>query len=304
MRLKKVRSEYAPWLTGNLKKAMHHRDYLRKMAVKHNSPNFNYAYKRQRNKVNKNIKESKSAYYKDNITNIKGNPREMWRYINQLTGKRSKTTNIPNIDYNGSSIENKEDIVNLFNKYFSEIGKTLPEKIEISDLNYINFLKQTDGINLKKLEEVLSELKNLKGSKSSSSGRDNISPKFLKDSCHIIAPILTIVFNQSLKTGIFPNDWALARVSPIFKLGIKTEIGNYRPISVLSAVSKVFEKIICNQITGYFDRKNLFTKYQSGFRKGYSTMTSLLSVTNEWLCNIDEGLINGVLIIPRYKKGF
>ena len=67
----------------------------------------------------------------------------------------------------------------------------------------------------------------------------------------------------------------------------------------------MFEKIICNQITGYFDRKNLFTKYQSGFREGYSTMNSLLSVhvTNEWLCNIDEGLINGVLFLD-IKKAF
>jgi hypothetical protein len=236
-RLRKVRSEYAPWLTENLKKSMYHRDYLRKMAVKHNSPYFNEAYKRQRNKVNKNIKESKSGYYKNNITNNKSNPREMWRYINQLTGKISKTTNIPNIDYNGSSIENKEEIGNLFNKYFSEIGKTLSEKIEISDLNYTNFLKQTEcKFEFKSItvEEVLSELKNLKGNKSS--GPDNISPKFLKDSCYIIAPILTIIFNQSLKTGIFPDDWALARVSPIFKSGIKTELGNYRPISVLSAV--------------------------------------------------------------------
>ena len=63
----------------------------------------------------------------------------------------------------------------------------------------------------------------------------------------------------------------------------------------------MFEKIIRNQITGYFDCKNLFTKYQSGFRKGYSTMTSLLSVTNEWLCNIDEGLINGVLFLDIKK---
>ena len=80
-----------------------------------------------------------------------------------------------------------------------------------------------------------------------------MSPKFLKDSCHIIAPILTIIFNQSLKTGIFPVDWALARVSPIFKSGVKSEIGNYRPISVLSTVSKIFEKVICNQITNYFE---------------------------------------------------
>ena len=76
-RLRKVRSEYAPWLTESLKKSMYHRDYLRKMAVKHNSQYFNEAYKKQRNKVNKNVKESKSAYYKNSISCNKSNPKEM-----------------------------------------------------------------------------------------------------------------------------------------------------------------------------------------------------------------------------------
>jgi retron-type reverse transcriptase len=84
---------------------------------------------------------------------------------------------------------------------------------------------------------------------------------------------------------------------------MKTELGSYRSISVLSAVSKVFEKIIYKQISKYFDDNELFTKYQSGFRKGYSTSTALLSVTNEWLCNIDKGLINGVLFLD-LKKAF
>ena len=77
------------------------------------------------------------------------------------------------------------------------------EKVEISDLEYTNFLKPTDNkFDLKSITvEVFSKLKNLKGNKSS--GPHNISPKFLKDSCYIIAPILTIIFNQSLKTGLF-----------------------------------------------------------------------------------------------------
>ena len=75
-RLRKLWSEYAPWLTESLKKSMYHRDYLRKMAVKHNSQYFNEAYKKQRNKVNKNVKESKSAYYKNNISYNKNNPIE------------------------------------------------------------------------------------------------------------------------------------------------------------------------------------------------------------------------------------
>ena len=67
---------------------MYHRDYLRKMAVKHNSQYFNEAYKRQRNKVNKNVKESKSAYYKNSVSCNKNNPKERWKYINQLIGKK------------------------------------------------------------------------------------------------------------------------------------------------------------------------------------------------------------------------
>ena len=87
-RFRKVRSKYALWLTESLKKSMYHRDYLRKMAVKHNSQYFNEAYKRQRNKVNKNVKESKSAYYKNSISCNKKNPKVMWKYINQLIGKK------------------------------------------------------------------------------------------------------------------------------------------------------------------------------------------------------------------------
>ena len=192
----------------------------------------------------------------------------MWKNINQLIGKRSKTTSITNIVYNGSSVENKQEIVNLLNDYFTKIGKIPSEKVEISDLEYTNFLNPTDNkLDFKPIivEEVLSELKNRKENKSP--GPDNISPKFLKDFCHIIAPILTIIFNQSLKTGIFPDDWALARVSPIFKSALKSEIGNYGPISVLSTVLEIFENVICNQITSYFEHNNLFTKFQSGFRK-------------------------------------
>ena len=87
------------------------------------------------------------------------------------------------------------------------------------------------------------------------------------------------------------------RVSPIFKTDLKIELGNYIPIYILSTVSKVFEKTIYKQINNVFNDNKLFTKYQSGFRKGYYASTALLSVNNEWLCNIDKGLINGVLFL-------
>ena len=118
----------------------------------------------------KNVKESKSAYYKNSILYNKNNPKEMWKYINQLIGKKSKTTSITNIVYSCSSVEKKKEIVNLFIDYFSKIGKILSEKVEISDLEYTNFLKPTDSkfdVNTITVEKVLSELKNLEGNKSS-----------------------------------------------------------------------------------------------------------------------------------------
>ena len=283
---------------------MYHRDYLKKMAIKHNSLHYHEAFKTQRKKVNKIIKESKSEYYRNKIVTAKNKPREMWGCINQLIGKRSKTTDIISIDHNGASIHDQEEIANIFNEYFSEIGEKLSSEIPSTNIKYADYIKHNEcTFEFVEIfeDEVLAELKNLKANKGF--GPDNISPKFLKDSSCVIAPTLTNIFNQSLKTGKFPDEWALARVSPIFKTDLKTELGNYRPISVLSTVSKVFEKIIYKQINKYFNDNKLFTKYQSGFRKGYSASTALLSVTNEWLCNIDKGLINGVLFLD-LKKAF
>ena len=114
---------------------------------------------------------------------------------------------------------------------------------------------------------------------------------------------LTTIFNLSLNYGIFPNDWKNARVSPIYKSGEKDECGNYRPISILSVVSKLFEKLVYKQVYSYLENNELLTPFQSGFRKGNSTSTSLLNTTNTWLVNMDQGLINGVIFLD-LKKAF
>ncbi len=114
---------------------------------------------------------------------------------------------------------------------------------------------------------------------------------------------MTYIFNCSLLSGIFPDDWKLARVSPIYKSGDKQECGNYRPISVLSVVAKIFEQLVCGQLNHYLKEKQILTKFESGFRQGHSITSSLLSTTNSWLVNMDAGLINGVLFLD-LKKAF
>ncbi len=101
--------------------------------------------------------------------------------------------------------------------------------------------------------------------------KDKIPPKLLQVSAIVIArPILTHIFNQSINTGIFPNDLKTA-ISPLYKSGSNTECSNCRPISVLSTVAKIFEKLISVQLYEYLENNAILASQQSGFRKKFST---------------------------------
>ena len=119
----------------------------------------------------------------------------------------------------------------------------------------------------------------------------------------IVAPSLTGVFTKSILTGIYPTEWKLARVTPIFKKGSKSGINNYRPISVIPVVSKVLEKFVYDQLYHYLNDNKLLSSCQSGFRSLQSTITALLEATNGWSVNIDHGFLNGVVFID-LKKAF
>ena len=124
-------------------------------------------------------------------------------------------------------------------------------------------------------------------------GIDGIPSRISKLSAKVIAPSLTIIFTQTILTGIFPNDWKIARITLIFKPDAKDKMTNYRPISVVSIISKIAEKSIHDQIYNYLHSYNLLANCQHRFRPFHSTVTALPDITNEWYKNIDVGKLNG-----------
>ena len=130
------------------------------------------------------------------------------------------------------------------------------------------------------VEMVLKALKTMKSNKAT--GPDGIPCRILKIAAEILSPSLTLLFNRSISTGIYPDDWKMARVTPIFKDGARDNLSNYRPISIISAVAKVFGRLVSNQFYSYLNTNELITSHQSGFRPSYSTLTSLLESTNDW----------------------
>ena len=144
-------------------------------------------------------------------------------------------------------------------------------------------------------------MRGLKANKTT--GLDKIPPKILKLSASIVAPSLTYIFNLSLATGIYIDDWKRARVTPIFKSGDRRQCANYRPISILPVVSKVFEKEVFLQVYGYLTENCMLSKFQSGFRPKHFTVTALIQMCDEWLENMDDGKLNSIIFLD-IKKAF
>lgn len=118
-------------------------------------------------------------------------------------------------------------------------------------------------------------------------GSDKIPNILLKSCCNELKIPLTIIFQHSIKTGLFPQQWKQAIITPIFKDGDKDNIKNYRPVSTINAIPKVFENIIADQITETF--KQVIPQNQHGFMKGRSTTTNLLIYKEYILNSMEEG---------------
>ena len=117
--------------------------------------------------------------------------------------------------------------------------------------------------------EVERELKKMKRKKTT--GSDNLPAGMLKDSASTISSPLSFIINLSLRQGMVPSEWKVASVTPIHKSGPKNEFENYRPISVLSILSKILERIVHKQLLTHFETENLLSSCQYGFRSGRLT---------------------------------
>ena len=133
---------------------------------------------------------------------------------------------------------------------------------------------------------ILSTINRLKNK--SSHGFDNISNILIKKAKHVLVKPLTLLINQTLTTGEFPNELKISKVKPLFKTGDTLQINNYRPISLLPSVSKICEYIIFDQLLDYMETNQLLSLQQFGFRRGYSTELAALRLTDHLTKEMDN----------------
>ena len=302
---KKIRTRQIPWITSSIKELMNKRDKLKRKAIITNLENDWLIYKKTRNKVNIELRNSKKDYYSTKIAGDRSNPKEAWKTINNLLGRQSKSTTVNELKLNESSLTNPKDIAEGFNDYFSNIGTNLASKIGTSNCNFETYVEKAKSeftafqpVTVNLVYQLLSGL-----SAKKATGVDKISSKIIKIASPSISDSLTHIFNQSITLSLFPDEWKTARVIPIYKSGKRNVAGNYRPISVLPAISKIMEKILYDQLYDYLLNFKLLSDSQFGFQKFHSTATALLECTNDWYINLDRKSFNLVVLID-LKKAF
>ena len=163
-------------------------------------------------------------------------------------------------------------------------------KIPNGDTHYKNYLKNPNSNNifLKPVnkDEILYLVNQINSTKAC--GPNSIPKNILKNNIVNLSEPLEMILNMSLSEGVFPKLMKLANVCPIFKKSDKNKCENYRPISLLSNLSKIFERVMHTRLYDFLDDSNVFYELQFGFLKQYSTNHALLSIVEDIRSNLDN----------------
>ena len=214
------------------------------------------------------------------------NNKKWWTLLKKVYTGSDCFDTIPPIEINNKIVTDDQEKAELFNEFFATASSVDDKNASLPNQGRVFLM----GNNLNDIivteKEVSDQIKLLDSNKSY--GPDGISPLFIKEGGNKITTLLCQLFNKSLSTGKFPNEWKKANVIPIHKKDLTTSVKNYRPVSLLSVISKVFERIVFKHIYNFFKENFILNSYQSGFQSGMSTVTQLLEINHQFCKAIDE----------------
>ena len=305
------RKIYKSWISKETKIMMDKRDELKKKAVEISANNSEneatdeekeawQRYRKLRNKINNAKKNDEVKYKKEKVKENLDSVSGLWRSVK--TFKNWKSTGSPSqISKDNVMYTKAKDVAVIMNEFFVEKIQKLKIKFFDAPPNYDHCYKamagKTCSLGLKyvSMKKVLKILKNLKPSKSI--GVDEIDSYSLKIAADIIAPAVHHITTLSIMQRKFPTSFKFAKVIPLHKKLSRLDRKNYRPVSILSPLSKVLERVLYEQIYEYFSKNSIFHANLMGFRKNRSTLTAALQMYDRWVSGARHGRLNGVVLL-------
>lgn len=312
----KVKQKTEPWMTSDILDYIRKRDIQLQLYKKSKSKHIYSDYCKLRNKVQKEVKKAKEEYISNKIEENKNNPKKLWQQLKGL-GYSSKQKDNASVvlSVEGQNCHDLKEIANVFNNFFTTVAAKLVKKLppcspcpnvfNVSSSLFKQFYQKVTSDKLQieihavDTEFVYKQICHLNSFKST--GIDDISARFIKDAAIVLTKPITYIINLSITSGIVPDELKSARVKPLFKKNSRTEVGNYRPVSILCIISKLLEKSVYKQLESYFIKNNLLYEFQSGFRSAYSTDTCLVHLFDHIKFQTARGLYTGMVMIDLQK---
>lgn len=278
-----LRKNHSNWITKGIRiSCRKKRNLLRESRHSKDAKFINY-FHRYKNTLKATLITAKKIHIRKTIFNSKNKSKTIWNLIKESTGKTINKDRKIALKLENGITNDINKIANAFNEYFLNVGKTENRN---DDKGHMKILKKSTPSSSASIfldpitePEIIVIAKNLKNT--NSCGPDGLNTRFIKKHIDILSVPLCIIFNDCFEEGIYPMELKRAKVVPVYKKGSKTEINNHRPISLLSIVTKIFEKCIASRLEKYFEINNFFTKHQFGFRRNRDTSGAVIKLVAE-----------------------
>ena len=274
------RNTRLPWVKGKIQKMTKKKNRLHKQAKQtKNWKNFRFFQKECRREIRKQEVEFINNKIEQGLR--EKNQKPFWKYIKARRQDSTGVAPLKNGPYLESSSSGKARVLlKQFCSVFTKENNSTPANI------LGNPFPEAEPLNIEQngIEKLL---KNLNSSKAT--GPDNIPTQVLKNCAKQIAPTLTIIFRHSVQTGNLPSDWLSANIAAVFKKGDKNKAENYRPVSLTSVTCKLLEHVISRHLRNHFDKYNILTDRNHGFRTGHSCESQLLTTTHDLFSSLEKG---------------
>lgn len=258
--------------------------------------NLNMEYKRARNIVTKIAKLKKQKYYEVGFEKAEGNNEKVWKHIKRIM----YNGNEPSKENCITKMENPQIFIENLNTYTATIGTTLQSTFNEPNINFTRI--QTDrrfNFHLTDKEDILQTIKQMKNSKAT--GSDEINTYTIKENAEFIAEPISNIINKSLLTGQFPEKMKTTKITPVYKNGNKNDVSNYRPIGILSNITKILEKTVNKQLMEYIDSAKIINEKQYGFRNKSNTSTALFDFVSMLQTSLDQKYKTSAMFIDLRK---
>lgn len=290
----------SPWISNLIIRLTKAKDFYYKLKKKYP---LNLYYQKQyvyyRNQAQYKSRTDKKNYFSNKFQSNISNPKLFWATTNEVLFNKTKNEMyIPTIEENNLILTDPKEVAIAFNKYFTEVIQPITvncyPQTQQNPIAKQNFLIRK--CSAAEISNIIHQL-----CSSTSNGYDNISIKFIKHYQSIFSDKLAVLINDCISKGQFPDALKIAKVVPILKAGSKKLMTNYRPISVLSALSKIFERVVQYRLDKYLQENNIISENQFGFVPNSNTLAAVTQLFNFIDTNVDRKRFVGAVFIDLRK---